>query len=158
NARAPEQLVPLLEDLGERHHAYGVSPGNFDVMGRALLAVLAETEGAQWTPATEALWTRAYQSIAHHMTRGLERAASGSVVRGTPPLTRVPLDPPEPRFLSSDGVTIGYQIFGSGPVDLLFVPGWFGHLELAWHEPRYATFLSQLAQRARVIAFDRRGT
>jgi pimeloyl-ACP methyl ester carboxylesterase len=158
NARAPERLVPMLEDLGERHHAYGVHPGNFDVMGRALLETLAEMDRAQWSAATEATWTSAFQNIARHMTRGLERAASGSLARATPPLTRVPIEPPEPRFVTAGGVTLGYQVFGKGPVDLLFIPGWFGHLEIAWHEPRYATFLSRLAQRARVIAFDRRGT
>jgi hemoglobin-like flavoprotein len=158
NARAPERLVPMLEDLGERHHAYGVQPSNFDIMGRALLATLAELEGPHWSAATEALWTSAYQNMARHMTRGLERAARGSVPRATPPLTRVPIAPPEPRFTTNDGVTIGYQVFGAGPVDLLLIPGWFGHLEIAWLEPCYASFLSRLAQRARVIAFDRRGT
>jgi serine/threonine protein kinase/pimeloyl-ACP methyl ester carboxylesterase len=158
NARAPERLVPMLEDLGERHHAYGVQPGNFDVMGRALLATLAAMDEAHWSASTEALWTSAYQNIARHMTRGLERAASGSLARATPPLSRVPIEPPEPRFVTAGGVTLGYQVFGNGPIDLLFIPGWFGHLEIAWHEPRYARFLSRLAQRARVIAFDRRGT
>jgi hemoglobin-like flavoprotein len=81
NARAPERLVPLLEDLGERHHGYGVQPGNFEVMGQALLATLAELEGPRWGPEPELLWTRAYQHIAEHMTRGLAKARRGATPR-----------------------------------------------------------------------------
>ncbi len=158
NVRAPERLVPMLEELGERHHQYGVSVRNFDVVGQALLATLAELEGEAWAPATEALWTRAYQHIAEHMTRGLTRAAHGSAPRATPPLTRVPLAPPEPRFATSGDVAIAHQVLGTGPIDLLVLPGWASHLEHAWLEPGYALMMSRLAQRARVVVIDRRGT
>jgi hypothetical protein len=32
-------------------------------------------------------------------------------------------------------VNIAYQAFGDGPVDLVFVPGFISHIELAWEEP-----------------------
>ncbi len=158
NTRAPERLVPLLEDLGERHLGYGVRPGNFEVMGRALLSTLAELEGPRWDPPAEALWARAYQHIAEHMTRGLERAAQGVTPRSAPPLTRLPIDPPEPRFATAGAITLGYQSFGNGSIDVLVLPGGFGHLEGAWQEPGYAMVMSRLSQRARITVLDRRGT
>lgn len=53
---------------------------------------------------------------------------------------------------------IAYQAFGDGPVDLVFVPGFISHIELAWEEPYLARFLRRLAAFARVIFFDKRGT
>jgi pimeloyl-ACP methyl ester carboxylesterase len=55
-------------------------------------------------------------------------------------------------------VSIAYQVFGDGPVDLVFVPGFISHVELAWEEPYLARFLRRLAAFSRVIFFDKRGT
>ena len=55
-------------------------------------------------------------------------------------------------------MNIAYQVFGDGPVDLVFVPGFISHIELAWEEPYLARFLRRLAAFARVIFFDKRGT
>ena len=55
-------------------------------------------------------------------------------------------------------MNIAYQAFGDGPVDLVFVPGFISHIELAWEEPYLARFLRRLAVFTRVIFFDKRGT
>ena len=55
-------------------------------------------------------------------------------------------------------MNIVYPAFGGGPVDLVFVPGFISHLELAWEEPYLARFLRRLAAFTRVIFFDKRGT
>lgn len=55
-------------------------------------------------------------------------------------------------------MNIAYQAFGEGPLDLVFVPGFISHLELAWKEPYLARFLRRLAVFTRVILFDKRGT
>ena len=55
-------------------------------------------------------------------------------------------------------MNIAYQAFGDGPVDLVFVPGFISHIELAWEEPYLARCLRRLAAFARVIFFDKRGT
>jgi pimeloyl-ACP methyl ester carboxylesterase/DNA-binding CsgD family transcriptional regulator len=55
-------------------------------------------------------------------------------------------------------VNIAYQDFGDGPLDLVFVPGFISHIELAWEEPYLARFLRRLAAFTRVIFFDKRGT
>jgi len=159
NVRSPEVLVPLLEDLGERHAAFGVRPAHFDAVGQALLAALAEAEGPAWTAELEALWLRAYQHIASHMSRGLARApAAGASLRHVlPPAYRL-REAPAPRYARSGDAVIAYQVFGDGPRDLVVMPGWVSNVELAWQEPSCADFLSRLSHRARVIVFDRRGT
>ena len=47
---------------------------------------------------------------------------------------------------------------GSGPPDLVFVPGFVSHVERVWEEPRGQLFLHRLASFCRVILFDKRGT
>ena len=65
---------------------------------------------------------------------------------------------PVTRYAKSGEVSIAYQAFGDGPVDLVFVPGFISHIELAWEEPYLARFLRRLAAFTRVIFFDKRGT
>ncbi len=65
---------------------------------------------------------------------------------------------PETRYTKSGDVHIAYQIVGSGPFDLVVVPGFISHIEWFWEEPACARFLSRLASFARLILFDKRGT
>jgi pimeloyl-ACP methyl ester carboxylesterase len=85
------------------------------------------------------------------------RDAAASTLPVTPPLP-APLPIPETRYASTGDVNIAYQVFGDGPVDLVFVMGWVSHLEYFWREPRFAAFLRRLGTMARVILFDKRGT
>jgi len=55
-------------------------------------------------------------------------------------------------------VNIAYQIVGSGPIDLVFVPGWVSQVEAVWEEPTHEAFLRRLAGFSRLILFDKRGT
>lgn len=73
NLRRPERLVPILEDLGLRHAAYGIHAGDFDAVGEALLGALKEFDPAWGTP-LERAWASAYQQIAGAMRRGLVEA------------------------------------------------------------------------------------
>jgi pimeloyl-ACP methyl ester carboxylesterase len=65
---------------------------------------------------------------------------------------------PTTRYAKGGEVNIAYQAFGDGPADLVFVPGFISHIELAWEEPYLARFLRRLAAFTRVIFFDKRGT
>jgi class 3 adenylate cyclase len=66
---------------------------------------------------------------------------------------------PETRYArTSDGVSIAYSVVGDGPRDLVWVPGWVSHLEVAWEEPTLARFYERLATFSRLILFDKRGT
>jgi pimeloyl-ACP methyl ester carboxylesterase len=68
------------------------------------------------------------------------------------------VDIPETRYATTaDGVHIAYQVFGDGPVDILFVLGWVTHIERMWTEPRFERFFTRLASFARVMVFDKRG-
>jgi len=65
---------------------------------------------------------------------------------------------PATRYAKSGQVHIAYQVFGDGPIDLVFVPGFISHIENYWDEPNCARFLDRLGSFARVILFDKRGT
>jgi class 3 adenylate cyclase len=68
------------------------------------------------------------------------------------------VDIPETRYaITADGVHIAYQVFGDGPVDILFVLGWVTHVEKMWTEARFARFYTRLASFGRVMLFDKRG-
>lgn len=64
----------------------------------------------------------------------------------------------ETKYARSGDVHIAYQVVGQGPLDLVYVPGWVSHVELAWEEPMLARFLGRLASFSRLITFDKRGT
>ncbi len=57
-----------------------------------------------------------------------------------------------------DGAFVGFQVFGSGPLDILFVPDWAQNLDVMWEEPSIARYLDRLATFARVICVDKRGS
>jgi len=65
---------------------------------------------------------------------------------------------PDTRYAQSAGVNIAYQVIGNGPVDVVYVPGWVSHVELAWELPDLAAGFERLASFARLILFDKRGT
>jgi class 3 adenylate cyclase len=65
---------------------------------------------------------------------------------------------PETHYAHSNGVSIAYQVFGSGPFDCVYVPGWISNVEMMWENPRLASSLERLGSFARVIVFDKRGT
>jgi pimeloyl-ACP methyl ester carboxylesterase len=65
---------------------------------------------------------------------------------------------PETRYARSGEVSIAYQVFGNGPLDLVLVPGWISNIEVFWEQPDIVRFFEKLAAFARVILFDKRGT
>ncbi len=69
------------------------------------------------------------------------------------------MDLPETRYAAApDGVHIAYQVVGDGPVDVLWLDGLRGNLEVMWEQTLVAGFFTKLASRCRVIRFDLRGT
>jgi class 3 adenylate cyclase len=53
---------------------------------------------------------------------------------------------------------VAYQVLGDGPFDVVYVPGAISHVELQWDAAGLATLLRGLAEHARVLVFDKRGT
>jgi class 3 adenylate cyclase len=64
----------------------------------------------------------------------------------------------EIRYAKSGGVNVAYRVSGSGPVDLVFIPGWISHLDVGEEDPGVARFATSLRRFARVVDFDKRGT
>ena len=62
----------------------------------------------------------------------------------------------EIRFCELDGRRIAYATVGEGPL-LLFAPRWITHLEDEWEEPRFRSFIEELARSYRVVRYDRLG-
>ncbi|MFL5920665.1 MAG: alpha/beta fold hydrolase [Gaiellaceae bacterium] len=62
------------------------------------------------------------------------------------------------RYARSGGVSIAYQVVGEGDVDLVYVPDYVSNLVYAWETPHWRGFYDALAERFRLILFDKRGT
>jgi class 3 adenylate cyclase len=68
------------------------------------------------------------------------------------------IETPEVQYARTrDGAYVAYEIFGSGPIDLVLSKAVFP-IDLMWDLPQLAHFLNALGQLARVIAYDLRGT
>ena len=65
---------------------------------------------------------------------------------------------PETRYAKNKDVNIAYQVMGSGPIDLVYVPGWISHLELEIEAGASRRFYESLATFSRLVRFDKRGT
>ena len=66
--------------------------------------------------------------------------------------------PPQTQYVRSGDLHIAYQVVGEGPVDIVYVPGWVSHVELAWELPDLVHGFKRLASFSRLIIFDKRGT
>src|SRR5262245_37701836 len=65
---------------------------------------------------------------------------------------------PETRYARSGDVMIAYQVVGEGPFDVVFAPPWVSHVELYWEAAGVAALLGGVAEHARLLIFDKRGT
>lgn len=61
------------------------------------------------------------------------------------------------RYAASGDLHIAYQTLGTGPLDIVLVPGFVSHVERAWEDARCRRFLTVLSTMGRLILFDRRG-
>ena len=80
---------------------------------------------------------------------------SRAVVRAY--LSGVNLETPDVRYARSADISIGYQVVGEGPVDVVFVP-YIINLVWAWEHPIFVDFCRRLTSFARLILLDKRGT
>ena len=68
------------------------------------------------------------------------------------------VDLPETRYAQSGDVSIAYVVEGDGPVDLVWVHGYAGNIEVEAEDSHMRAFHERLLAYARLIRFDRRGT
>jgi DNA-binding SARP family transcriptional activator/pimeloyl-ACP methyl ester carboxylesterase len=77
---------------------------------------------------------------------------------------------PVTRFTHGPAGRLAYQVLddrgapdpssvpASSAPNVVFVPGYAGHVEIRWEEPRLSHLYRRLARSARVVLFDKRGT
>src|ERR1700676_1007211 len=65
---------------------------------------------------------------------------------------------PDTRYAKSGDVHIAYQVFGEGPINLVFAPPFVSNIENYWNAPDFASWLLRMGSYARVVMFDKRGT
>jgi len=70
-----DQLVPVVEDLGRRHVAYGVADRHYDTVGEALLWTLEAGLGRAFTPEVKDAWATVYGLLATTMREAARDAA-----------------------------------------------------------------------------------
>ena len=72
NLRKPEQLIPTLQRLGERHAGYGAEEAHYGAVGGVLLEALAHIAGDAWTDEAQQAWADAYAVISSVMIQAAQ--------------------------------------------------------------------------------------
>ena len=67
------------------------------------------------------------------------------------------LDVPRTRYVEVDGIHLAFQTAGSGPPDIVLVPGFISHVERVWEDSRCRAWITAVSRMGRLILFDRRG-
>lgn len=65
---------------------------------------------------------------------------------------------PEMHYARNGDISLAYWVIGEGPFDLVVIPGFVSHGELAMENPLWARFIKRLASFSKLIFFDKRGT
>ena len=68
------------------------------------------------------------------------------------------MDIPDVHYARSGDVAIAYQVVGSGPPDLVFVRAYASDLLSTWEQPLLVRHVLGMAEFARVLMLDKRGT
>jgi NAD(P)H-flavin reductase/hemoglobin-like flavoprotein len=72
----PEFLMPYLNQLGRDHRKFAVTPAQYELVGRGLIAALKTYSGEAFTPEVEQAWVRAYTIASHAMIDAAQSSAS----------------------------------------------------------------------------------
>ena len=70
-----ENIVPVLQDMGRRHVAYGVKDRDYDTVGEALLWTLEQGLGEAFTAEVKGAWIDTYTLVATTMKTAAAQAA-----------------------------------------------------------------------------------
>jgi pimeloyl-ACP methyl ester carboxylesterase len=63
----------------------------------------------------------------------------------------------ETSYAPCGDLSLAYQVFGDGPIELVFIPPFVSHVELFWTLPEYKAFFERLGTFCRVVTFDKAG-
>ena len=73
------------------------------------------------------------------------------------PTRAATVDLPRTRYVEVDGIHLAFQTAGSGPPDIVLVPGFISHVERIWEDSRCRAWITAVSRLGRLILFDRRG-
>ena len=138
--RAP-RLLPALVAAGNRAEAVRAH--------ERLRSALRDDLGLDPAPETQAVYLDVLRDV---------RGPAPSAPAGDRAAARTWEAGPLVHYARSGRVSVAYQVVGSGPVDLVLVPGWVSNLEMSWQEPHLSTWLRRIAGFSRLLLFDKRGT
>ncbi|MCV7067042.1 adenylate/guanylate cyclase domain-containing protein [Mycolicibacterium farcinogenes] len=63
----------------------------------------------------------------------------------------------ETSYAQCGGLSLAYQVFGDGPVELVYAGSFVSHIELFWTMPEFEAFMERLSSFCRVLLFDKAG-
>lgn len=72
----PEDILPMIRELGRRHAGYGVDPRHYETVGAALLWTLEQGLGEEFTDDARRAWTAAYGLLSSTMIEAGTRKAA----------------------------------------------------------------------------------
>lgn len=71
-----DMLIPVLPHLGKRHVAYGAEDTHYATVGSALLLILEQGFGAEFTPPVKDAWTTVYGVMAQTLVAAAKSSAN----------------------------------------------------------------------------------
>ncbi|MFA5709509.1 adenylate/guanylate cyclase domain-containing protein [Mycolicibacterium sp.] len=63
----------------------------------------------------------------------------------------------ETAYAACGDLSLAYQVFGDGQVELVYAGSFVSHVELFWTMPEFEAFMSQLSAFCRIVVFDKAG-
>ena len=78
-----DKLVPVVQQLGVRHHGYGVQDKDYATVGAALLWTLEQGLGVAFTDEVKRAWTAVYGVLADTMQQSAAGARTHAASRST---------------------------------------------------------------------------
>jgi pimeloyl-ACP methyl ester carboxylesterase len=64
---------------------------------------------------------------------------------------------PETAYATCGDLSLAYQVFGDGPVELVFGGSFVSNVELYWTVPEFVAFFDRLSTFCRIVLFDKAG-
>lgn len=64
---------------------------------------------------------------------------------------------PETAYAQCGDLSLAYQVFGDGPLDLVFAGSFVSHVEMFWTVPQFEAFMVRFSTFCRVLLFDKAG-
>lgn len=64
---------------------------------------------------------------------------------------------PDTAYANCGDLSLAYQVFGDGPVDLVFAGSFVSHVEMFWTVPQFEAFMVRFSSFCRVLLFDKAG-